>query len=111
MRLQNRFGLFTDDKSSLKSPAASPRDSLKDFTHECSITFLPPDHRPGFSVPVKFLACSDTDQSVKPGLQAEIEPARGDRVATGAASWEPAQVNVRDNVPEAEGSMFISNLH
>lgn len=45
------------------------------------------------------------------GITAEIEPTREDRVATGVASWEPPQVNVRDNVPEAEGSMLISNLH
>lgn len=32
---------------------------------------LPADHRLAFSVPVKLLACSDTDQSVKPRLQAE----------------------------------------
>lgn len=69
-RLRNRrYG-----DSFLQATLNSSGYSLKDFTHGCSIMFLPPDHQPGFSVPVKFLACSDTDQSVKPRLQAGIEP-------------------------------------
>lgn len=63
--------------------------------------------------PIQIFGSHEVSRVQRHGSKRETEITSGNRagrldLATGAASWEPPQVNVRDNIPEVEGDQCSS---